>query len=134
MSIDKYELSNDTLYVQTSMIPDAGRGLFAKLKILKGSTICEYTGSHLTLLQTIRLKDKTYLMGGFGMNCHIDALDHPDVLARYINDARDPLKQNARFVKLKPERKALVVALRDIEPDEEIYASYGEVYWRYRDK
>ena len=81
----------------------------------------------------MRLKDKTYLMGGFGINCHIDAKDHPEVLGRYINDARDPDLQNSKFVKLKSAKKALVVALREIQPGEEIFASYGSVYWRFRD-
>ena len=35
--------------------------------------------------------------------------------------------------KIKEAKKALVVALRDIQPGEEILASYGSVYWRYRD-
>ena len=122
-----------SILVKESTIPGAGQGLFATAAINKGDILCEYTGTELTLLQTIRLKDKTYLMGGFGLNCHIDAKDHPDVLARYINDARDPLLQNTKFVKLKSEKKALVVALRDISAGEEIFASYGSVYWRFRD-
>jgi len=107
--------------------------LFATAPIPNGSVICEYRGTELTLLQTIRLKDKTYLMGGFGINCHIDAKNHPEVLARFINDARNENTQNSKFLKIKEEKKALVVALRDIRPDEEIYASYGNVYWRFRD-
>jgi SET domain-containing protein len=112
------------------LIEGAGLGLFAKERIAKGSIFCEYTGTALTLLQVFRLKDHTYLMGGFGLNCHIDAKEHPQVFARYINDARDDKQQNARFVKIKQLKKANVIAIREIEADEEIYASYGSVYWR----
>jgi SET domain-containing protein len=121
------------LFVADSAIEKAGQGLFTDEFIEKDSVICEYTGTQLSLLQTMRLQDKTYLMGGFGLNCHIDAKDHLDVKARYINDARDEKLQNAEFVKMKIQRKALVVSLRDIAAGEEIYCSYGSVYWRSRD-
>ena len=126
-------IKSDSLEVRTSLIPGAGNGLFALKDYEPNDILCEYTGSRLTLLQTMRLKDKTYLMGGFGLNCHIDAKDHPDVLARYINDARDEARQNAKFVKLKVAKKAQVVAIQPIKAGDEIYASYGPVYWRYRD-
>ena len=51
---------------------------------------------------------------------------------RYINDHADCSKINAEFVKDKKNRRANVTALRSIEPGEEIYASYGEGYWRLR--
>ena len=44
----------------------------------------------------------------------------------------DASKHNVKFLKLKGERRALAVALRDISPGEEIYAFYGEGYWRAR--
>ncbi|KYK63126.1 SET domain protein [Toxoplasma gondii TgCatPRC2] len=54
------------------------------------------------------------------------------VLARYINDNAKKEKLNARFVKDKERRRVFVQALRDLEAGEEIYASYGEGYWRNR--
>ena len=120
------------LEVKDSLIKNAGLGLFTNSFIPKNTVFCEYSGTELTLLQTMRLKDKTYLMGGFGLNCHIDAKDHPNVLARYINDAREESEQNARFVKIKKLKKAQVLSIRDIQPGEEIYASYGSIYWRHR--
>ena len=123
---------NSDLEVRPSLIANAGLGLFTKVHIPKHTAFCEYTGTELTLRQTMQLRDKTYLMGGFGLNCHIDANHHPDVKARYINDGIRSDKQNARFVKHKALKKASVVSTRDINPGDEIYASYGEVYWRYR--
>merc|ERR1719421_643221 len=70
-------------------------------------------------------------MGGFGLYS-VDAAQHPEVLARYINDNFEAARRNAKFVKLKPKRRALVVATRDIAAGEEIYAFYGEGYWRAR--
>uniref|UniRef100_A0A0G4GDC7 SET domain-containing protein n=1 Tax=Chromera velia CCMP2878 TaxID=1169474 RepID=A0A0G4GDC7_9ALVE len=131
-------LSQDLLEVKDSSIPGAGQGLFLREVeedegAKKGDVLCEYTGTHLTLLQFLRTKDRTYVMGGFGLNCHIDAGPHKNVLARYINDNFDSEKLNCKFVKLKSEKKALVVALRDIAPGEELFASYGQVYWRAKE-
>jgi hypothetical protein len=54
-------------------------------------------------------------LGGFGWNVHIDAIDCPDSMGRYINDNFDPTKLNVKFVKLRQEKKALVIATRAIK-------------------
>eukprot|EP00921_Rhytidocystis_pertsovi_P023692 GHVQ01037990.1.p1 GENE.GHVQ01037990.1~~GHVQ01037990.1.p1 ORF type:complete len:249 (+),score=34.90 GHVQ01037990.1:731-1477(+) len=116
------------LEVRPSLIPGAGRGLFVLSAVPKGSVVCEYTGRRLTLLELLRKQDRTYVMGGFGINWHIEA--GPEVMARYINDNMDTSQLNAVFQKLKTLRKALVVATRDIASGEELYATYGSVFWR----
>ena len=122
-------ISND-VKIKPSRIPQAGNGLFSNRRFQKGELVCEYTGKVLTLLQAIRTPDKTYMMGGFGLNVHLDAQECPESMGRYINDPRNPELLNVEFVKLRDARKALVVATRDIEVDEELYVSYGEGYWR----
>lgn len=52
-------------------------------------------------------------------------LVHTDVTRRYINDCRNASLYNVAFRKLPEERKALVVALKDINPGEEIFVDYG---------
>jgi len=47
-------------------------------------------------------------------------------LGRFINDIKP---NNAEFLKLPNERRADIVALRDIKPGEEISCSYGTAYW-----
>lgn len=47
------------------------------------------------------------------------------VLTRYINDCRNTSLYNVTFEKLPQEGKALVVALKAIEPGEEIFVNYG---------
>ena len=88
--------------------------------------MCEYTGAELSLTEAARIDDWTYLMGGLGLTCHVDAREHPRVLARYINDGGADAAQNARFVKLPSRRRACVVATRDVRAGEEIYGPY---YW-----
>ena len=101
--------------VKKSNLPEAGDGLFAKAHFKKGDLVCEYTGKVLTLLQALKLHDKRYLMGGFGLNSHIDAKDSPDCFGRYINDPINESLVNVEFVKLKKEKKALVKATRNIQ-------------------
>ena len=52
-----------------------------------------------------------------------------EVHARYINDCRDKRVHNVSFDKRPSEQRALVVALRPIAAGDELYASYGPLYW-----
>jgi hypothetical protein len=78
--------------------------------------------------QALRLKDHSYLMR-LGPQVYVDAMDHPSVMARYINDARNKTYTNVIFHKLADERKAQVIALKDLEPGDEIFVDYGKWYW-----
>ncbi len=44
---------------------------------------------------------------------------------RYINDCRNASLYNVAFQKLPQERKALVVALKNIEKGQEVFVDYG---------
>ena len=118
--------------VRTSRIPNSGDGLFAARDFAAGAPLGEYRGRVLSLLQATRLQDRDYLMGGFGINAHVDARFALDAPGRYVNDHFDKARLNARFNKDKGKRRALLVATRPIRRGEEIYASYGEGYWRSR--
>lgn len=118
--------------VRRSLIKNAGDGLFATRTFFKGEVLGVYRGRVLSLLQAHQLQDRDYLMGGFGINAHVDARFALNAEGRYVNDNFDTTKLNAEFEKLKAERIANVRATRDIQAGEEIYASYGETYWRAR--
>ena len=120
------------LRVAPSTINGAGEGLFATERIAADETIGFYRGEVLTLREAVALKDRDYLMGGFGPNAHVDARDAFAMPGRYVNDSFDASRLNARFDKSKATRSARVVALRDIGDGEEIFASYGRSYWSAR--
>jgi hypothetical protein len=44
------------------------------------------------------------------------------------------LKSNCGFFPLKNNLHVAVIATKDIEPDEELFVSYGITYWRYFNK
>lgn len=123
-----------TLEVKPSNIPEAGNGLFATRNITNGSFLCVYRGTKLSLAKVMSLpmSARDYIMGGFGLNAHVDASQHTDVLARYLNDNFDTSKINTRFIKLESDACAMVFSTRDILKGEELYVSYGESYWRAR--
>ncbi len=52
--------------VRRSCVRGAGDGLFAARDFACGEVLGEYYGRALSLLQAINLKDRDYLMGGFG--------------------------------------------------------------------
>ena len=120
------------LRVAPSTVKGAGEGLFATQAIAAHETIGFYRGEVLTLREALQLKDRDYLMGGFGPNAHVDASKAFAMPGRYVNDSFDASRLNARFDKSKATRSARVVALRDVEAGEEIFASYGRSYWTAR--
>jgi hypothetical protein len=110
-----YDNGSTGLEVRKSLIEGAGNGLFATRPYIDGEVICEYTGEILSFLEAYTRKDKTYMMGGFGLNIHIDAKHHPRSMGRYINDPLNSTRVNVKFVKSKELKKAFVIALRRIE-------------------
>lgn len=120
--------------VRPSSLADAGTGLFALRRFEEGEKVCDYRGRVLSLLQATRLENRDYLMGGFGLNVHVDASEAYSIPGRYVNDNGNEAMLNAQFVKHPKLRKASVVATRRIEIGDEIFASYGETYWRSREK
>lgn len=94
---------------------------------------CTYGGDVLTFMEARRVARKDYLMA-LHFNVHVDATSRVGYLARFINDnlSSDGEKRNVRFVKDPEARLARVRTLRAIQPGEELYAEYGEGYWRRR--
>lgn len=124
------------LFVNESLIPNAGKGLFTDTPIKKGEIIIEYTGEQLTWAECEKRNDAQEGVNGYfffvSKNFCIDAQNTPDSLGRYANDAqgykRVPgLKNNAEYQIIK--RRPYIVAKRNIKAGEEIFVSYGKEYW-----
>ncbi|CAK9108934.1 unnamed protein product [Durusdinium trenchii] len=78
------------LEVRPSLLgEDAGNGLFVKQAVLPGQVLCEYHGRLLSTAEAMRLENKSYLMR-IGPQEYIDAREDESVLARFINDCRNP--------------------------------------------
>lgn len=122
------------LVVDNSLIECAGKGLFyrplafSSAALPKGATICFYYGDIHTFRSSNQLLDKSYLML-LGGDILVDSSSHLNVLARFINDPINEKYYNCRFEPDAEQFRSKVVATRDIHPNEELFAPYGEAYW-----
>lgn len=116
------------VFIQVSRLPGAGLGLFARRGFAVGDLVCEYIGDVLDGPAARSLEDKAYLMR-LGEGVFVDARTRYEVHARYINDSRDKRVHNVAFDKRPLEMRARVVAARPVAAGDELYASYGPLYW-----
>lgn len=117
------------IFVKPSTIANAGNGLFTDSFIEKYEEIAFMEGDEVdtTLLGADELLPYGIDVGdGRVLNC---LPTHPG-LAQFANDARDRTKTNAGFINDETNpNKVLLIAMRDIQPGEEIFADYGSKYW-----
>lgn len=120
------------LVVKKSTLPNAGKGLFTKKGIAKGTRIVEYKGT------VTRWKEVDHNEGSNGYiyyinrNHVINARPHKQHLARYANDARGLQKVKGltnNAVYNTDGMKAYIDATKDIPPGSEILVGYGKEYW-----
>jgi len=120
------------LAVKRSGLPGAGKGLFTKKIIPKGTKIVEYKG------KVSSWKNADHRDGGNGYIYYvkryhvIDALPRKEALARYANDARGlvrlkGVRNNAEYVE--EGLRVYIQSTRDIPAKGEIFVGYGKEYW-----
>ena len=127
----------DYLYTETSVIPQAGLGLFTAIDIYAGEHIAEYTGRLLSDVESDRLiaqgKDDYFLMLPDGRI--LDAGGENKCAAAYANDARGiqrTAQRNNAFFDLTEDKRVVLVASRNIKAGSEILCAYGTRYWKKR--
>lgn len=120
------------LIVKRSTLPGAGKGLFTKKEIPKGTRIVEYKG------KVSSWKEADHQNGGNGYIYYvkryhvIDALPRPKALARYANDAHGMIRakgisNNSEYVE--DGLKVYIQAKKTIPANSEIFVGYGKEYW-----
>jgi SET domain-containing protein len=120
------------LAIKRSCIPGAGKGLFTRKSIPKGTRIVEYKG------RISSWKEADHRNGGNGYiyyvkrNHVIDALPRPKAIARFANDARGirrikGITNNSEYVE--DGLKVYIQAKKDIPANSEILVGYGKEYW-----
>lgn len=126
-------LFEQQLYVKKSGIPGAGKGLFTKGFIPKGSRIVEYKGRR-TVWKEVKDDDgKNPYLFYINRNNVIDALPATKTLARYANDARGMVRikgvlNNCDYIV--DGKKVFIEAKKDIPAKSEILVDYGRDYWK----
>ena len=118
--------------VKESILPGAGKGLFAKEPIPKGTRIVEYKGKITTWKEVDDDDGNNGYIYYIKRHHVIDASRHTSALARYANDARglQRLKgttNNAEYVE--DDLKVYIESKKDIPAGAEILVEYGKEYW-----
>jgi hypothetical protein len=121
------------LYVKKSTIPNAGKGLFTKKAIKKGTLIVEYKGRRSTWKEVKDEDGKNGYIFFINRNNVIDGLPYKKALARYANDARGLVRikgllNNSDYIV--DGLKAYIEAKKDIPAGAEIFVDYGKDYWK----
>jgi SET domain-containing protein len=121
------------LVVKKSTIPNAGKGLFTKVFIPKGTRIVQYKGK-ISAWKEVKDEDgKNAYIFYVNRNHVINAEPVKTALARYANDARGlvrikGLTNNCDYIT--DGTKAYIESKKDIPARTEILVDYGTDYWK----
>lgn len=119
------------LFVKKSTIPGAGKGLFTKKEISKGSRIVEYKGRKTTWKEAGN-DDSNFYLYTVNRNHVIDARRTLSALARYANDARGLTRVKGitnNCVYANDGFRAYIEAVKNIPAGSEILVDYTKEYW-----
>ncbi len=121
------------LYVKKSTIPGAGKGLFTKKTIAKGTRIVEYKGKKSAWKDVKDEDGKNAYIFYINRNNVINGLPNKKALARYANDARGLVRikgllNNSEYVV--DGLKAYIESKKEIPAGGEILVDYGTDYWK----
>jgi uncharacterized protein len=139
-TIDKISAAeSDYLFVQTSQIPNAGKGLFTAIDIHKHEIVSEFIGEILTQQQA---DQRASMQQGAYFICMLNGkiLDcmHFESFAKYANDAvglrsgkcnNDQVLKNNCIIMMIGKNKVGIIATRKIKAGQEVLCSYGKEYW-----
>ncbi|MBK9463373.1 MAG: SET domain-containing protein-lysine N-methyltransferase [Chitinophagaceae bacterium] len=118
--------------VKKSILPGAGKGLFAKELIPRGTRIVEYKGKITTWKEVDDNDGNNGYIYYVKRNHVIDASRHTSALARYANDARGlqrvkGVSNNAEYTD--DGLKVYIESVKEIPAGAEILVEYGKEYW-----
>lgn len=121
------------LMVKKSTIPGAGKGLFTKKPIVKGTRIVEYKGKASTWKEVNHDEGNNGYIYYVSRHFVLDAQHDKTALARYANDARGigrvkGISNNSHYVT--EGNRVFIEAVKDIPARGEILVSYGPEYWQ----
>ena len=121
------------LFIKKSTIPNAGKGLFTKKFITKGSHVVEYKGKVSTWKEVKHEDGKNAYIFYVNRNHVINGEKTMKALARYANDAKGLTRikgviNNCDYAVVG--LKAYIESKKDIPAGSEIFVDYGDEYWK----
>lgn len=125
---------NKKLVIKKSSLPNAGKGLFTKVFIPKGTRIVEYKGKVVTWkeVENMAESENGYVFHFTNKYC-LDARGTKKSVAGFVNDAKgiarlEGLKNNTAYVTEK--KRCFIDATKDIPVGAELFVGYGPEYWK----
>ena len=120
------------LHIKKSKLIGAGKGLFTKIAIRKGTRIVEYKG-RIQRWKEVKHEDghNGYLMY-INRNIVINALPAIKTLGRYANDARGLVRMEGvgnNSESVSEGNRCFIESTKSIKKGEEILVYYGREYW-----
>lgn len=131
-SIDAKE--SEYLYIETSQLPNAGKGLYTSIDIFKGEVISLFKGKRLSDNEAASIAKQN--QDGYFINMLDGSIldsQHVHCYAKYANDSQGLGKTKFPYnaeITLDDDEQVCLVALKKIKPGEEIFCSYGKKYWK----
>lgn len=121
------------LVIRKSTLPGAGKGLFTRRFIPKGTRIAEYKGKISTWKEVQHDEGSNAYIYYVNRNHVIDAGSDKRSVARYANDARGlqrvkGISNNALYTE--EGLRVFIEAKKDIPAGSEILVDYGREYWQ----
>lgn len=121
-----YHTSTFSLSIKSSIIPKAGQGVFTNDFIPANTIIDEYYGD----VHYISFSSSRYFLE-ITPTCGIDAFNYPRCYMAMINDTHGTsYKTNCTFIIDQENERAFIKSTQDIQPNSELYVSYGDEYWK----
>ena len=121
------------LFIKTSGIPEAGKGLFTRQCIPKGTRIVEFKGRVTTWKKVLEGDSFNGYVFYINRNHVIDSKPYLKALARFANDAKGINKIKGilnKSIFIKDEVKVFILATKNIPAGGEILVSYEKEYWK----
>jgi hypothetical protein len=144
-----YHNSKYNLYLAPSQIPNAGLGVYTKDFIAANSHIDEYIGEMYTFHPgggyVLEYESGYYIDARKYPRCYMGMINDCEFISKkiikkkkrrvditpdaYYDKNNNKLFTNCEFINKLGERKVYVVSTRDIQPESELFISYGREYW-----
>jgi SET domain-containing protein len=125
---------SDYLYIKSSQIKNAGKGLFTAIDIYKNEIISLFKGEIIANKEAKKraeLNEDKYFINLLDDSI-LDSM-HTDCYAKYANDtaglSKSNFKNNAKIT-LDEDNNVCITASRKIKSGEEVFCSYGKRYWK----
>lgn len=126
-------IPENKLVVKKSTLPGAGKGLFTKVPIPRGTRIVEYKGAVSKWNELGEEETDNGYLYYISRSHVINARPFVKYLGRYANDARGlqrvkGIRNNAQYVVDK--KKVYIESVHPIPAGGEILVAYGKEYWQ----